>query len=138
MSLKGLVYLGLFFLTFSCSEKNRVPDNVLTPEKFQAVFKDIVIADALNTERSFKDTAVKIPNENASYFLKVYEMHGVTKNQFMVSYNYYLSRPDLLKVITDSVSAQLTRKSEKLSADTSKPKPNGYNIKKAGAGTGNK
>lgn len=138
MSLKGLVYLGLFFLMFSCSEKNRVPDNVLTPEKFQAVFKDIVIADALNTERSFKDTAVKIPNENASYFLKVYEMHGVTKNQFMVSYNYYLSRPDLLKVITDSVSAQLTRKSEKLSADTSKPKPNGYNIKKAGAGTGNK
>jgi hypothetical protein len=138
MSLKGLVYLGLFFLMFSCSEKNRVPDNVLTPEKFEAVFKDIIIADALNTERSFKDTAVKIPNENASYFLKVYEMHGVTKNQFMVSYNYYLSRPDLLKVITDSVSAQLTRKSEKLSADTSKPKPNGYNIKKAGAGTGNK
>lgn len=138
MSLKGLVYLGLFFLMFSCSEKNRVPDNVLTPEKFEAVFKDIIIADALNTERSFKDTAVKISSENASYFLKVYEMHGVTKNQFMVSYNYYLSRPDLLKVITDSVSAQLTRKSEKLSADTSKPKPNGYNIKKAGAGTGNK
>ncbi len=138
MSLKGILYFGVFIFLFSCSEKNRVPDNVLTPEKFKAVFKDIVIADALNTERSFKDTAVKIPSENASYFLKVYEMHGVTKNQFMVSYNYYLSRPDLLKVITDSVSAQLTRKSEKLSADTSKPKPNGYNIKKTGTGTGDK
>ncbi len=138
MSLKGLVYVAVFIFILSCSEKNRVPDNVLTPKKFEAVFKDIIIADALNTERSFKDTAVKIPNENASYFLKVYEMHGVTKNQFMVSYNYYLSRPDLLKVFTDSVSAQLSRKSEKLSADTSKPKPNGYNIKKAGTGTGNK
>lgn len=138
MSFKGLVYAGALIFIFSCSENSRVPQNVLTPQKFEAVFKDIVIADALNTERSYKDTAVKIPNDNASYFLKVYELHGVTKNQFMVSYNYYLSRPDLLKVITDSVSAQLTRKSEKLSADTSKPKPNGYNIKKAGAGTGNK
>ncbi len=138
MSLKNLLYCTLVVIMFSCSEKNKVPDNVLTPQKFEAVFKDIVIADALNTERSFKDTAVKIPADNASYFLKVYEMHGVTKNQFMVSYNYYLSRPDLLKVITDSVSAQLTRKSEKLSADTSKPKPNGYNIKKTGTGTGDK
>jgi hypothetical protein len=138
MSLKGLAYVGFFIFSYSCSEKSSVPDNVLSPKKFEAVFKDIVIADALTAERSYKDTAVKISNENARYFLKVYELHGVTKNQFMVSYNYYLSRPDLLKVMTDSVSAQLTRKSEKLSTDTSKPNPNGDNIKKAGTGARNK
>lgn len=139
MRLKNLLYYcTLAIIIFSCAEKNKVPDNILPPQKFEAVYKDIVIADALNTERSYKDTAVKIPAANASYFLKVYAMHGITKNQFMVSYNYYLGRPDLLKVITDSVSAQLNRKSEKLSADTSKPKPNGYNIKKTGTGTGDK
>ncbi len=138
MSLKQAVIGVLIVLLYACSGKGKVPSNVLDEQKFQAVFKDIVIADALSTEKSFKDTAVKIPDANAAYFLKVFEMHGVTKNQFMVSYNYYLSRPDLLKVITDSVSAQLSRKSERLSADTTKPKPNGHNIKKAGAGTGNK
>ncbi|RXK62813.1 DUF4296 domain-containing protein [Lacibacter luteus] len=138
MRLKQVVILCVAVFLFACSGKGKVPSNVLGEQKFQAVLKDIVIADALSTEQSFKDTGVKIPDANAVYFLKVFEMHGVTKNQFMVSYNYYLSRPDLLKVVTDSVSAQLSRKSERLSADTSKPKPNGHNVSKAGAGAGNK
>ncbi len=138
--MRGISYLLLLvcFVLASCSENKRVPNNVLPAQKFEAVFKDIVIADALNTERSFKDTGIKIPIENTRYFQKVFAMHAVTKNQFMVSYNYYLTRPDLLKGITDSVSAQLTRKSEALSVDTSKPKPNGYNSTKTGTGTGNK
>lgn len=138
MKLKQGIGVIFFVFLYACSGKGKVPENVIEQKKFQAILKDVVIADALSTERSFKDTAVKIPDANAAYFLKVFEMHGVTKNQFMVSYNYYLTRPDLLKVMTDSVSAQLSRKSERLSADTTKPKPNGYNIKKAGAGAGNK
>lgn len=138
MKMKYSIVFIFFVLLYACSGKGKVPENVIEQEKFQAILKDVIIADALSTERSFKDTAVKIPDANAAYFLKVFEMHGVTKNQFMVSYNYYLTRPDVLKVMTDSVSAQLSRKSERLSADTTKPKPNGYNIKKTGAGAGNK
>lgn len=134
---RSLIFISFFFL-YACTGKGKVPENVIEKNKFEAILKDVIIADALSTERSFKDTAVKIPVANAAYFLKVFEIHGVTKNQFMVSYNYYLSRPDLLKVMTDSISAQLSRTSERISADTTKPKPNGYNIQKTGAGTGNK
>lgn len=114
----------------ACSQTKTTPANILKPDKFQKVLTDVLLADALSTERSFKDTSVKIKDANASYFLKVFEMHRTTKNEFMRSYNFYLSRPDLLRVISDSVSAVLNRENLRLTTDTVKPKPNGNNSPK--------
>lgn len=114
----------------ACSETKKTPANVLEPDKFQKVLTDVMLADALSTERSFKDTSLKIKDANAAYFLKVFEIHGTTKNEFMRSYNFYLSRPDLLRVISDSVSAVLNRENLRLTTDTVKPKPNGNNSPK--------
>jgi Domain of unknown function (DUF4296) len=122
----------------ACSETKKPPANVLGPEKFQKILTDVILADALSTERSFKDTSLKIKDANAVYFLKIFELHGVTKNEFMRSYNFYLSRPDLLRVISDSVSAVLNRENLQLTTDTVKPRPNGSNSPKIRIGNGNK
>ena len=128
----------MLILLTACSDNRRIPSAIIQPEKFEAILTDVLLADALTLERSFKDTAVKISDENAAYFLKVFQLHGVSKNEFMKSYNFYLQRPDLLKVITDSISSVLNQRNLQLSIDTSKPKPNGNNFKKTGAGNGNK
>jgi Domain of unknown function (DUF4296) len=133
----SLVVIWLFCL-IACSESKKTPENVLSPKKFQAVLTDVLLADALSTERSFKDTGLKIKDANAAYFLKIFEVHGITKNEFMRSYNFYLSRPDLLRVISDSVSAVLNRENLKLTTDTVKPKPNGNNSPKIRIRDGNK
>lgn len=122
--MKGLLLVMLVVWFVACSESKKTPKNILEPQKFQKVLTDVMLADALSTERSFKDTALKIKDEDAAYFLKVFEMHGITKNEFMRSYNFYLSRPDLLRVISDSISAVLNRESLKITTDTVKPKPN--------------
>jgi Domain of unknown function (DUF4296) len=122
----------------ACSETKKPPANVLAPEKFQKVLTDVMLADALSTERSIRDTSLKIKNTNAAYFLKIFEIHGTTKNEFMRSYNFYLSRPDLFRVISDSVSAVLNRENLQLTTDTVKPKPNGNNSPKIRIGDGNK
>lgn len=128
----------LLLVLAACSETKKTPENILAPEKFQKVLTDVMLADALSTERSFKDTSLKIKNINAAYFLKIFEIHGTTKNEFMRSYNFYLSRPDFLRVISDSVSAVLNRENLQLTTDTVKPKPNGNNSPKIRIGDGNK
>jgi hypothetical protein len=136
--MKGLLLTILVFSLIACSESKKTPENVLKPEKFQKVLTDVLLADALSTERSFKDTSVKIKDVNAAYFLKIFEIHGTTKNEFMRSYNFYLSRPDLLRVISDSVSAVLNRENLRITTDTVKPKPNGNNSPKIRIRDGNK
>ena len=128
----------MLILLTACSDNRRIPSTIIQPEKFEAILTDVLLADALTLERSFKDTAVKISDENAAYFLKVFQLHGVSKNEFMKSYNFYLQRPDLLKIITDSVSSTLDKRNLQLSIDTAKPKPNGDNLKKTGIRIGNK
>jgi Domain of unknown function (DUF4296) len=137
--MRQFVLIGwLLLLLTACADNRRIPSTIMPPEKFQAVLTDVLLADGLTLERSFKDTAVKISDENAAYFLKVFQLHGVSKNDFMKSYNFYLQRPDLLKIITDSVSSTLDKRNLQLSIDTAKPKPNGNNFKKTGIGNGNK
>jgi hypothetical protein len=133
-----LMILLLLLVLLGCSETKKTPENILGPEKFQEVLTDVMLADALSTERSFKDTALKIKDANAAYFLKIFEIHGTNKNEFMRSYNFYLSRPDFLRVISDSVSAALNRENNQLTTDTVKPKPNGNNSPKIRIGNGNK
>lgn len=128
-----LLFLFCFSLfAGSCSDKKKIPNGVLPPEKMQVVLTDILIADALNSERIVKDSTLKWPNENASGFLKVFQLHHTTKNEFNRSYNFYLKRPDLFKVITDSVSSVINRKNLALTTftDTIKNKFNGNNFKK--------
>lgn len=137
--MRQFVLIGwMLILLTACSDNRRIPSAILPPEKFQAILTDVLLADALTLERSFKDSAVKISDENAAYFLKVFQLHGVSKNEFMKSYNFYLQRPDLLKIITDSVSSTLDKRNLQLSTDTAKPKPNGDNLKKTGIRIGNK
>lgn len=136
--MREMLLLLYVLVLVACSETKKPPPNVLGPEKFQKVLTDVMLADALSTERSFKDTSLKIKDANAAYFLKVFEIHGVTKNEFMRSYNFYLSRPDLLRVISDSVSAVLSRENLQLTTDTVKPKPNGNNSPKIRIRDGNK
>jgi hypothetical protein len=137
--MRQFVLIGwMLILVTACSDNRRIPSTIMPPEKFQAILTDVLLADALTLERSFKDSAVKISDENAAYFLKVFQLHGVSKNEFMKSYNFYLQRPDLLKIITDSVSSVLDKRNLQLSTDTAKPKPNGNNLKETGIGNGNK
>jgi len=128
----GLMFIGVLIFCISCSDKNKIPEGIMKPQKMHAVLIDILIADAMNGERVIKDTTLKLPVENASYFLNVFQLHQTTRNEFNRSYSFYLKRPDLLKVITDSASAIINRRNTQLTVipDTIKKKPNGYNLKK--------
>jgi hypothetical protein len=137
----------------SCSDNKKIPDHILKPEKMEAVLADVMMADALNQERTIRDSLLYLPKENVSYFKKIFQLHAVTKEEFEKSIQFYTKRPDLMRTIIDSVTAVVSRKNTLLEAkkdsiaikkdsvaikkdtviikkDTLKSKLNGRNFKK--------
>lgn len=123
----------------SCSDNKKIPENILKPEKMEAVLSDVMMADALNQERIIRDSLLYISKENVSYFKKIFQLHAVTKEEFEKSIQFYTKRPDLMRAIIDSVSAVVSRKNKLLEekkdsvttkSDTLKSKLNGRNFKK--------
>ena len=102
-------YCFLLILLVSCS-KNKFPDDVMQPEKMQAVFWDVLRADVLVTDYSKKsDTAKKLIHDNIALQKKIFQIHGITKEQFYTSFDFYSKNPDLMSVVLDSMVAMENR-----------------------------
>lgn len=134
-----LLQVCILMFALSCSDNKKIPDHILQPEKMEAVLADVMMADALNQERIIRDSLLYLPSENVSYFKKIFQLHAVTKEEFEKSIQFYTKRPDLMRSVIDSASAEVSRKNTLLEAkkdtvtsksDTIKSKLNGRNFKK--------
>ena len=109
--MRSLFISIIFFLTFSCTNKDKTPPGVLSKDQMEKVLWDMIEADRFATHYLSKDTLLKNAKiEALKMYEKVFALHKISKNSFIKSYTYYLSRPDLTKVIFDSVSAKANRR----------------------------
>jgi len=98
-------FFSIFILTtlfFSCS-KNKIPDGILKPEKMQAVYWDILQADIFTDEYIVKDTSKNLKTENIALQARIFKKHGIDRQQFYRSYEYYLDHTDLMKDMIDTM-----------------------------------
>lgn len=107
---------AVFFLLLmggaSCINKNKV--KVLPQETMQAVLWDIVQADAYTANFIKKDSTKNEWKENAALQKKIFELHKIKREDFIASYDYYSSRPEVMKIILDSISAKAERDRNKV------------------------
>jgi hypothetical protein len=112
--------LLLFFC--SCADSKRVPAQYLQPQQMQKVLMDLLIADAVNSLQITTDTGFKLQEQNKAAAEQVFKSHKISKDRFEKSYAFYLSRPDLLQPIADSMVAVANRRStEATVAPTTSP-----------------
>ena len=94
-----------FILLFSCSQKVKVPDTILPPQKMEKVLMDMLRAEeVLNRKQSdsaFTDSVTRI-----SLYKSVLSSHNTDKESFERSFVYYENHPDLLKPVLDSMYKQ--------------------------------
>lgn len=128
--MKKIIFGLAILLVVSCSSKTIVPDDMIQPKKMQAILMDVLIVDAVNTEKTSLDTSIKLVDLNSSSLSHILKTHKVSSKDFSRSYNFYLSHPDVLKTVADSLAAIVTRRSTASYADTSNKKINGSNIPK--------
>jgi len=86
-------------LLAACSNKVEVPENILPPEKMEAVSWDLVRADGLLSNTMAADTLTPALEKRTRLYAEVLRMHGLTKETFQQSLKFYENRPDLLKIV---------------------------------------
>lgn len=104
--------LFILLLLFACAptKNNKIPDNVLPPDKMVDMMADLHISEMI-VRNSPHGGDTNILNA-LGYNNFVYQKYGVTDSIFKLSYDFYVHNPIML----DSIYAKLiTRLSEKQS-----------------------
>lgn len=108
MMRKCTVFFCLVIFT-SCGNKDKVPSDILRPDKMQAVLWDFIKAEAFTYEILKKDSTKNATAENLMLQNKIFTIHRITRNSFYKSYDYYKANPGKMKVMIDSMIIQEER-----------------------------
>ena len=91
------------FLLICCSPKEPIPNEVFPVKKMQAVLWDVMRADEIANYYKAKDSTIDLLSKHIQLYDTIFSIHKVTKEDFKRSLQFYQSRPDLLKIILDSL-----------------------------------
>lgn len=109
MRIAAVVVLALGLLV-ACSGKDSVPSDVLPKEEMQKVVWDIIQAERFSVQFISRDSSKNVKDETFKLYEEIFRIHNISRDKFLKSYKFYLSRPDIAKVMFDSLSASASRK----------------------------
>ena len=107
--------LPLLFLFFvSCKEKfPSVPSGIIPMDKMEKMLADMHISDAVASTRAMGDINEK--KYTGQYYEQIFKNHGITRQEFMKSYNFYENNPILLNKLYDDVLGDISKREGNLS-----------------------
>lgn len=106
--MKAFIVAILLLSVIGCTSKDK-KTAVLSMDKMQAVMWDIIRADVFTDQFIRRDTLKKPALENMQLQTKIFALHHVTREEYYKSYDYYVSRAELMKVILDSLTSRADR-----------------------------
>lgn len=115
------ILIALLLLA-SCSGKPEVPEDVLPPEKMEAITWDLIRADGLLTHTIPADTTTAPITKRTQLYQQVLRIHEVTRDQYKKSFAFYQNRPDLLRVVFTQM-VERANEVPKLTRDSVKVNP---------------
>ncbi len=95
--------LPVILLLASCANKKEVPENILPPEKMEAITWDLIRADGLLTYTIPADTTFPPLDKRTQTYHQVLQVHGVDRKAYQRSLKFYESRPDLLRIVFEKM-----------------------------------
>ncbi len=104
-----LLFICLYFLN-ACTKK--VP--ILEPAKMETVLWDIIQLEAYAQLIVPPDSQKMSAKKNALLQQKIFSLHGVNREQYYKSYEFYNERPDMMRIILDSVINKADRNRDKI------------------------
>ncbi len=103
-----LIFSFTYFIV-GCKNKEMIPENVLPPQKMQAVLWDMMRADQFLSDYILnKDTSLKKETESIKLYQQVLAINHISKEKFQTSFAFYQSHPSFLKTIMDSIANTTT------------------------------
>lgn len=137
--------LIVLFSILSCNPDKDVPKGILPPGKMQHIMWDMLQVDGL-ASYSF-DTMMRKPAKRMELYSTVLNTHKISKETFRKNIQFYESRPDLLKIVLDSLQQMALRdtaaivikektikpdstKLDSLKLDSTKVRPDTFKVRK--------
>ncbi|HLK29163.1 MAG TPA: DUF4296 domain-containing protein [Puia sp.] len=103
--------LLFLFLIIGCSNRESIPSGVIEKKEMEKILWDMIQADQFSKQFLLKDSAKKnVTLETLKLYDQIFQLHHITKEEFQKSYQFYISRPDIFKIVIDSISAQGNRR----------------------------
>ncbi len=108
--MKRLIIFFIVFYQAACSSRTSVPEDIIPPDSMQKIMKDMIIAGQYSIQYIAHDS-LKPDKVKASEDLMeaIFKIHHTTRAAFKKSLGFYESRPDLNKMIFDSLAADANR-----------------------------
>jgi hypothetical protein len=112
MKIKISTIALLISLVLGCG--NSVPCDVLQPKQMEEVLMDLIVVDSYSDAVSTLNSRDKKVDWLSKEADKVLKIRNISKDKFLKSYNFYKGRPDLLKVIVDTLQVRAQRNKDKI------------------------
>ena len=103
--MKFFLFIILIISNFACIRDNKVPKDVIPQNQMRAIMWDLMRADAYVSDFVMKDSTRDKKTESAKLYEKIFDIHATSQEAFKKSLVFYQNRPDLFKVISDSLRA---------------------------------
>ena len=110
--MKKILVPVVILLFFSCRNKVEVPQGILPHKDMEKIMLDLIKADEIVNQQSYSDSAKSIRAKREILYQKVFQIHKVSKETFKKSFTFYQNRPDLLKIVLDSMYSEVKRENE--------------------------
>lgn len=98
-----IVIISFLLLLPACKNNKKIPGGVLSQDEMQLIMWDLIRSDEYISEFLLKDSGIDEKKARLQYYSDVYQLHDTDQEQFRQSLSFYQSRPDLMKVIMDSL-----------------------------------
>ncbi|MBN9381617.1 MAG: DUF4296 domain-containing protein [Chitinophagaceae bacterium] len=97
-------------LIAGCSEKDKIPSGVIDKEEMEKILWDMMLADQYAANYIIKDSSkVNVKMETLKLYEEVFRLHKITRDEFRKSFQFYQGRPDITRVMFDSLVARGNR-----------------------------
>jgi Domain of unknown function (DUF4296) len=113
----------LFLIFFACSKGKKVPSDIIGQEKMGVILFELAMAEGYLESFPFRDSTVNRDSMVTVEMDKVLAIHRVSQKEFRDSYKFYKSRPEIFKIITDTVYYRAQRSPEKMYGKRPQPNP---------------
>ena len=96
-------FLIFFFFFAGCVQKNKIPRGILPQDEMRHIIWDLMRADKFTETYIIKDTTRNKKTESIKLYEQIFRIYNTNLEKFQKSLTFYEGRPDLLKVIIDSL-----------------------------------
>lgn len=122
--MKRLTGWIIILIFAACTDRTKIPEGIIAQSKMEKILWDMVQADRYVS--SFIMTqptdSPSVKKEKAALFYeKVFALNKISKDEFVKSYKFYLGRPDMTKVMFDSIAFRADRERDQMFRRSPKP-----------------